>query len=523
MNWASIKQRAAERLFGEEIRRREAEAMAAAEYCQQAAAEVRVQQAVMQIRQALPSLATWEPSMAGFRRFTGQHDLQSTLRDLAPLDQERQAHIGHYLFATNPMAKWLVKIGVAYQLGGGVTLAADDDEVQALLDAFWRDPVNQWDVKLPRKLQDLGIFGEQCWPRFVAPGTGRVRLGYLDPTLIGQVVLDPDNAEQPIGIITRTWTNVVNVPERRYRVILGIDEDELTPLAQQIRRDFTDGDCFYFAINHVSNGSRGISDLYDKADWLDGYEQFMFNRLERADLANRIVTDVTMTGATQSEVDTYRDSFKLPPPGGAHIHNDKVAIDMKAPKLEAADASIDARLFRHQCLAGFPEHWMGGGGDVNRATASEMDEPTFKLLEMAQHYTQHMIVTVCTDQIRQAKRVGALRQSASETFTVQLPEMVKADMGKLAETFDKVSRTATTNVREALMTKEEARRLIAITAKPLGVELAPMDQQALEALEEAQRERFESQDYREAGEAGNEQPGKVVDLDREKGQRRGRG
>lgn len=453
-------------------------------------------------RQALPSLATWEPTMAGFRRFTGQSDLQSTLRDLSPLDQERQAQIGHYLYATNPLAKWLVNINVAYQLGGGVTLMAKDEAVQAVLDTFWHDPVNQWPVKLPQKIRDLGIFGEQCWPRFVAPGTGRVRLGYLDPTLIAQVVLDPDNAEQPIGIVTRTWTNYTEVPPRKYRVILGIDEEELTPLAQQLRREFTDGDCFYFAINKVSNGSRGISDLYDRADWLDGHEQFMFNRLERADLANRIVTDVTVTGATDAEIQERTKSFKLPPAGGAHLHNEKVAIEMKAPKLEAADASVDARMFRNLCLAGFPEHWVGGGGDVNRATAAEMDEPTFKLLEMAQAMTAHIVRTVATDQIRQAKRVGALRQTADESFDVQLPEMVKADLGKLAETFDKVSTAVASNVAQGLMLKEEARQLVALTVKPLGIELKPMTEEELDDLQAKRDLATASRDYQEGAPAG---------------------
>lgn len=482
MGWAEVKSRLADRLFGEQI-------------------DARVQQAVTQVRQAVPSLLTYDASMAGFRRLVGNHQEQTSLRDLPMPTHERMQEIAYYLYLANPMAKWLVKISAAYQLGGGVVLRAEDRDVQRLVDAFWNDPVNQWPMKLPNKVRELGMFGEQCWPAFTAPGTGRVRLGYLDPALIGQVVLDPDNAEQPIGIITKTWTNYRPQPERRYRVILDVSDDELTPLARQMRAEFTDGDCFFFAINRVSNGSRGISDLLDKADWVDGYEQFMFNRLERADLANRVLFDMEFTGLTEEEIIEKRKKLGQPQPGSWWVHNEKVKLNVNAPKLEAADAVVDARLFKHQCLAGYPEHWYGGGGDVNRATAGEMDEATFKLLEEAQQFTKGMISATLRFAIRQAKTVGSLKQKADETVDVQMPEMVKADMPKLADSFERVSRTANLNVNSRLMTKAEGRQLIAITTKPLGVTLAPMTDEQLDEMAAEDELDDARQDYDDGGNA----------------------
>jgi hypothetical protein len=271
----------------------------------------------------------------------------------------------HYL--ANPMAQWLLNIQVAYLAGDGVALASKDPDAQAVLEAWWTDPVNNWPYKLEKKMRELAMYGEQCWPAFTAPGTGRVRLGYLDPCLIQDVILDPDNAEQPIGIVTKKSVGAYAMPERRYRVILPITEEELMPPAQRIRQEFDDGECFYFAINSVSNGSRGISDLLPKIDWLDGYEQFMFARVERAELMNRIIFDLELTGFTQEQIEAFKKAFALPPPGGIHVHNEKVKLEPKTPKLEAADAAVDARLFKHQALAGYPEHWYGGGGDVNRA------------------------------------------------------------------------------------------------------------------------------------------------------------
>lgn len=493
MGWSDLKSRLADRIFGAEI-------------------DARVQQAVTQVRQAVPSLLTYDASMAGFRRLVGNHQEQTSLRDLPMPTHERMQEIAYYLYLTNPMAQWQVQMMSSYILGKGMTPQAKDPRTNDLVQSHWRDPLNNWPVKLENKTRELSLYGEQCWPAFVAPGTGRLRLGYLDPALIGQVVLDPDNAEQPIGIITKTWTNYRPQPERRYRVILDVPDEELTSLARQMRAEFTDGDCFYFAVNKVSNGSRGISDLLSKADWLDGYEQFMFNRLERADLANRVLFDMEFTGLTEEQIVEKRKQLGQPQPGSWWVHNEKVKLNVSAPKLEAADAAVDARLFKHQCLAGYPEHWYGGGGDVNRATAGEMDEPTFKLLEARQQIVKHMVLAVLRHAVRAAKRVGALRQSADETIELPLPEMVKADMPKLADTFEKVSRTATLNVNSRLMTKAEGRQLIAIATKPLGVDLAPMTDEQLDAMAAKDEDDEAREDYQDNGDAKPGKDGEKPDL-----------
>jgi hypothetical protein len=78
-----------------------------------------------------------------------------------------------------------------------------DEENQKALDRFWKDPINEMAIKLPKKARELAMFGEQLWPVFVNEEDGMVRLGYIDPKIIDIVVTDPDNREQPIGIVTK--------------------------------------------------------------------------------------------------------------------------------------------------------------------------------------------------------------------------------------------------------------------------------------------------------------------------------
>jgi len=109
--------------------------------------------------------------------------------------------VAAWLWQTNLLANRLIELPLAYLLAEGVSLSVPNEEAQQRLNAFWHDPINKLAIKLPRKVREMALFGEQCWPAFTDPQSGHVRLGYLDPSLIETVVTDPDNAEQPIGIV----------------------------------------------------------------------------------------------------------------------------------------------------------------------------------------------------------------------------------------------------------------------------------------------------------------------------------
>jgi hypothetical protein len=83
-------------------------------------------------------------------------------------------------------------------------------------------------------VRELSLYGEQCYPTFVNEIDGFVRLGYLDPAMIETVVMDPDNPEQPIGIVTCKDKK----GEYRYRVIVNGPENMFTARTQAIRATF---------------------------------------------------------------------------------------------------------------------------------------------------------------------------------------------------------------------------------------------------------------------------------------------
>jgi len=404
-----------------------------------------------------------------WRRLTGDVN-----RDLSPMTQKRMRDMALYLWEANLLANRLIELPVAYLLAEGVQLTVKDEKNQKVLDRFWRDPINEMDLKLPQKVRELALYGEQCYPTFVNEMNGHVRLGYLDPALIETVVTDPDNRSQVIGIVT---VKDKKGKARRYRTIINGPEEVFSARTQEIRQTFSDGEAFYFTINDLSNGRRGRSDLLAQIDWLDGYEQFLFGELDRASFMRAFLWDVTLTGATPEEVAKRSKEISPPAPGSVRVHNDAETWAAVTPSLNAQDSSENARLFRNHVLGGatVPEHWYGGGGDVNRSTGESMGEPTFKVLSMRQRVIKHILESIGRYVLRQK---AMAHQEAEPDFSddawnveAGFPEMTARDTTKYAAALQQIVTAVGLALDRGLLTEPTAVALINAIAGRLGVEI----------------------------------------------------
>lgn len=405
-----------------------------------------------------------------WRRLTGDGK-----RDLAPMTHERMQRLAHYLWQTNLVANRLIELPLAYLLAKGVSWKVADEDAQGALDRHWKDGLNAWDIKLPKRVRELSMFGEQCWPVFRSAATGAVRLGYLDPAKIATVVTDPENQEQPIGIVTKKDRKG---RARRYRIIVNVPESAFDERTQQIRASFTDGDCFYFRINELSSATRGVSDLLAQMDWLDAYDQFLYGEIDRAAAVRAFVWDVTLTGATPGEVEARAKKITAPRPNSVRVHNEGETWKAEAPELNAYDAANAARLIRNHILGGatVPEHWYGGAEDVNKSTGSSMTEPTEKMLEMRRTLLGYMLEQVGQYVVR--SHWGALDRelSAAEadllgSLVVEWPEMTAKDTTKYAAALQQTVAAMVQLIAESLLTRETALRIIAALAENFGVSI----------------------------------------------------
>lgn len=417
-----------------------------------------------------------------WRRLTSRSE-----RDLDAPTHARSLELAEHLWRTNLLANRLIELPLAYLLAKGVRLTHPDEKLQQLLDRHWNDGINCWDIKLVKRLRELSLFGEQCWPVFVG-SNGFVRVGYLDPNQIATRLMDPDNAEQPIGIVTKKDRKG---NARRYRVIVNAPETVFSKRTQEIRQTLIDGDCFFWRVNDLCASTHGASDLLAQIDWLDGYDQFLFGEMERADFMRAFVWDVTLKGADPLTVEQRARSIVPPKPGSVRVHNDQESWAAVTPELQAHDGDAAAKLFRNHVLGGatMPEHWYGGAGDVNRSTASSMSEPTEKTFEMRQRLVGHMLIELGKFVLRAKWRLldGELdddQQTTLDQLAVAWPEMSTKDTTRYAAALQQVVAAAVLAIEQGLLPRRAAVAVIATVAAQLGVEIDPE-----KALEEASEER----------------------------------
>jgi hypothetical protein len=385
------------------------------------------------------------------------------------LDSQRNhaMRLWHY----SPLARGIIEISLGFQLADGVTFTAADEFDQAIVDQFWRHPVNNFDTNLTKRVRSIMLTGEACWPVFTGEINGLQRIGDLHPSLIKEVIPDPDNSNQAIGVVKR---QTMHHPERIYRVI-NIGGDEMfSPTALAMRAGWNDGECHFFAINNVA-GLRGTGDLLPAIDWIEAYEHALFGELERWALLRSFIWDVTVQGADQAELDRRAESFKQPRPGDVRMHNEAETWTALAPDLGSYEVSNITRLLRNHILAALalPEHWVGGGGDVNRATAGEMDEPTLKVLTARRNLIHEWILTV--QRYNMASQLGAIGHVGIDerinAVNVSMPELSSPDVAKHSTALVQTAAAAMNLKTSGMITHEYALRLITVMAEKLGVKV----------------------------------------------------
>jgi hypothetical protein len=439
-------------------------------------------QILTRIRQAFDVLrgrvqaasAGYDPTLSeadirqGFRRIS----TNSTNRDLAPLTQDKMIELAWYLYDRNPLAKRLVNLTKIFVVGEGLKVKSEDARVQEWLDKFWDDPINRMDLELPEYVKELGIFGEQLYRTTENPVDGSLRLWYIDPSEIDQVVYGgaPDaepgsdrSIAIPIEVILK------QKPEEKEGPRLQVYRPDEDPNSPTFGRPI--GNAFYFAINKAKRSARGRSDLFAQADWLDAYEQALFAAVDRIDLLNSFIWDVTLNDKTEDEIKAWlKENGRRPRHGSVRAHNQGVTWTTAAPELGSQDVATIMRVFKNHILgtSGFPEHWFAEGGETNLATAGEMGGPTIKTLKERQKYVKHMLEYICGVVIDRGIAHGTLPKTADRTVAINAPELETRDTSKLGAAIAQTVNAMALAVQESWLTRETAAAIFANLVSQLG-------------------------------------------------------
>jgi hypothetical protein len=452
---------------------------------------------------------------AKFRRITSPN----TIRDLNPLMHERMQAICFYLKSTTPFGKRIVEVITSYVVGEGFKAAATDKDVQEVVTKFWTDQINNMDSSLKDWCDELTTFGELCLPVAVNPVNGAVRLGYVDPLNLESVeygTIQTAAGEQQITIpvavhLKRKQTETVG---QRLEIV-RMDEDVNSETFGQLK-----GDCFYFCINKAKGASRGLSELFSLADWIDVFDQMMFDFADRVRFLNAFVWHYTVNGADEKKLEEWQKKITQNPPrqGSVQVTNENVKIEAQTPSFQGADMSQATRSIKLYGLggAGLPAWFFADPVDSNRSTADEMTGPTGKKLTDRQNQLKSGVLQILTFVVQQAIYHGVLAEGIDTTLSMQVPDLMIKDLQKAATTLAAVVNSVSIMEENGYIQSKTAARAAHVVLTQIGIEVDP------DEFEKAQAEKKNRQNMlvpeqsnlakalaQLEGGNGSQQPGKV--------------
>jgi hypothetical protein len=428
-----------------------------------------------------------------FRRLTSPH----TIRDLNPVMQQRMQQIAFYVRATTPFGKRIVEVISDYVVGEGFTPAAKDPRVQQVVDRFWNDEVNNMRRQLRDWCDELTTFGELSIPAVVNPVDGFVRLGYLDPQMLdaveyGTLSTGNDVLEMTTFPIALRMRSTPQESESRRLTLIRTEEDPLSSDFGQLC-----GQCFYWAINKAKGASRGLSELFALTDWIDVFDQMIFDYADKVRFLNAFVWDYTVKGAGAEEVEKWKKELTKNPrrQGGVQVHNDQVEIKAQTPTLQGADMSEAIRTVKLYGLGGvgLPAWFFADPIDANRSTADEMTGPTGKKLTERQNQLKAAVLQVLNFVVQQAIYKGVLPQGIDTTIALQVPDLMIKDLERAAVTLGAVTTALSTGQENGWIQSETAARGFHVVLSQIGVEVNSKDEFQLAQEEKKQRDQEHAQ------------------------------
>jgi hypothetical protein len=384
----------------------------------------------------------------------GWTPLSANQRPLGQWQQDRMFEISAFLYRRNPIAHRVVEIMKSFVVGDGVAVRSANPEVDRVIQLFWNDRRNNWRTLLRKRVSSLSVYGEAFWPTYVNPINGSVIVGNASPLIIDNVVPNSRNSFEAEVIITKQGrapdkNKINNTTQFSNISISGIPMVDVPVQAlRNIKLDtdiesetygYNMGDAFFFTINSVLDDLRGLSDIYTIGDWLDIYDNFLFNRAQKQSYMNQWLWDIKLEGMNESQQEEWlakqlvRESKQRS--GRLFVHNEKVERKVESPKLEADDAQTDAQAFMQMIWGGtgLSSQAFGSGG-VGRQDSGDMNEWVFHTLSDRQVTVKNMLHDIFDFVIDQAIIHDELKEEHRDApIRIFMPKISVRDLQRVTQ------------------------------------------------------------------------------------------
>jgi len=322
---------------------------------------------------------------------------------------------------SNPLARRIVALTTDYVVGSGIHVSSSNAWVQSFVDEFWR--LNRMDLRCYEWCDELTRAGELFLALRTDAVSGASFVRAIPALQIERVETASDDLER----------------ELRYRqVVAGDPEGRWWPSRSTAQGEPDEPILLHYAINRPVGCVRGEGDLAPLLPWLRRYREWLENRVRLNKYKTAFLWDVTVAGRP-GQGDALRQKrfrYQSPPePGSIVVHDDGEKWEAVAPRIEAWDAKEDGRAIRLMVAAGagVPLHFLSEGESATRATAAEMGDPTFRHYARRQLYFGALLRDLLSVAVERANARGRGRHLADLGLQVQFPDITKEDNVQLAQ------------------------------------------------------------------------------------------
>ncbi len=277
------------------------------------------------------------------------------------------------------------------------------------------------DVRLPAMADELWRSGDLFILLFRNPADGMSYLRLVTKDCIQQVETAENDWEQEQIYLEQTTGGLA--PQRW----LSADHPA-APEAQAVM--------LHYAVNRPVGALLGESDLSTMIPWLLRYSRMLEDRVRLHWAARAFLYLVTVPSP---KVEAKAAQYATPPETGSIVVKDESETwETVTPALRGADSAHDLKAVRGMIDAGsgFPPHWRGEGGDVNRATAEAMQAPAERHLARRQQYFAFILQDILYQAYQRAVQAGQQPALGSDDyaslFTVEMTEISRTDNLTLA-------------------------------------------------------------------------------------------
>jgi hypothetical protein len=322
------------------------------------------------------------------------------------------ARLARVFFLKNPLIQRGVSVSSDYTFGRGITIAAKDDDINTVIQAFIDDLKNQVEItshqSMLQKDRELQLDGNLFLCFFVHETTGRIRVRSISFQEIGDYpICNPEDSKEP-WYYKRVWQqqNGDQLTEKTlYYKDWQYQGNDLSVLPKDAV--LGNGVVFHIKMGGFSDWRFGVSEVYAALDWARSYKDFLSNWATLMRAYSRFAMQLETKGGaagvarTKTRLQTGLSStngVETNPPattGSTFIKSDQIALDVVKTAGATTKAEEGRRLLLMVAAAqGLPETFYGDVSVGTLATAESLDRPTELKFSNRQEFWQSNITRI---------------------------------------------------------------------------------------------------------------------------------